>query len=549
MVSTHFNLLTDRWLPVRRRSGARESIAPHEITAGFSDDPVLAVDAPRADFTAALTEFLIGLLATAGLAEDEDDWDALWDSPPLSERLAEAFAPLAHAFALDGEGPRAFQDLDPLEEAGESPVSGLLIEAPGANTLRLNRDLFVKRGQVAALGLPAAAMALITMQLYAPSGGAGHRTGLRGGGPLTTLALAGESLWHRLWVNVETRAQLAARQPDPRRTGEADIFPWLAPTRTSEKKTGCTTTPDDVHALQAYWPMPRRIRLVFENAEEPLRCAITDEPVARCVRAYRTRPYGVNYEGWQHPLSPHYRQKPGDPVWLPMHGQTGGLTYRHYLGLVYNDDPDPAQARHKPAAAVAHARGARFGWGGERIRLHAFGFDMDNMKALGWVDSEMPVPPRLGRDADDEAEGLVRRMVDAAAIAGSAAQWGVKSALFENPGDVRGDFSHIERRFWHVSEAPFFALVTEMPAALAAEGDPQLFEQRWQAILYRTGLAVFDEHVDSNSLEGGDIARMVRARFSLVMTLRGYSPRGRKLFNALGLPRPKSRAEREEAHV
>ena len=66
------------------------------------------------------------------------------------------------------------------------PVSRLLIEAPGENTEKENKDLFQKRGQTPSLGLPAAAMALFTLQIYASSGGDGHRTSLRGGGPLTT---------------------------------------------------------------------------------------------------------------------------------------------------------------------------------------------------------------------------------------------------------------------------------------------------------------------------------------------------------------------------
>src|SRR5439155_14612486 len=135
---------------------------------------------------------------------------------------------------LDGDGTSFLQDFDQLE-GEELPVESLLIEAPGANTIRLNKDLFIKRGQARVLSRGAAAIALYTLQQFAPSGGAGHRTSLRGGGPLVTLALpdggavSRPTLWQRLWLN--TPADLRLDVAD-----KARAFPWLAPTRTSAKK-------------------------------------------------------------------------------------------------------------------------------------------------------------------------------------------------------------------------------------------------------------------------------------------------------------------------
>src|SRR5699024_5547871 len=100
------------------------------------------------------------------------------------DELATALQPLAPAFELDGDGPRFMQDRDPLRDATPASVNGLLIEAPGNNGIKNNTDLFVKRGQVETLCPSCAAMALFTLQVNAPSGGAGYRVGLRGGGPL-----------------------------------------------------------------------------------------------------------------------------------------------------------------------------------------------------------------------------------------------------------------------------------------------------------------------------------------------------------------------------
>ena len=79
--------------------------------------------------------------------------------------LDAAFEPLAPAFQLDGDGPRFMQDFDNLDGAGNR-VAGLLIDAPGDNTIRRNTDILVKRGQVTTLCRASAAMALFTLQAY-----------------------------------------------------------------------------------------------------------------------------------------------------------------------------------------------------------------------------------------------------------------------------------------------------------------------------------------------------------------------------------------------
>jgi len=107
-------LLSDAWLPVRRASGSTHTIRPCDVTDGIdSNDPIVALDWPRPDFQLASLEFLIGLLATACPPTDDDDgWFEWWERPPKSEVLQAAFLPLAHAFVLDGDGPRFMQDFE-----------------------------------------------------------------------------------------------------------------------------------------------------------------------------------------------------------------------------------------------------------------------------------------------------------------------------------------------------------------------------------------------------------------------------------------------------
>ena len=332
-----FNLIDELWLPVRRRGGTVERIPPWQITDRIAEDPFVAFAWPRPDFNGAAHELLIGLLSTTAAPEDDDAWEDRWRGPPAPDVLEQRFSTVAHAFDLDGPGPRFLQDLDPLEGTDNKEVAALLIDAPGVQTLRNNADLFVKRAPAPALSRAAAAMALFTLSSYAPSGGAGHRTSLRGGGPMVTLIVAGhpvygDTLWGRLWPNVESREQIEARAPESRLDDDAEmIFPWLVPTRTSDPKAGGRpTTPADVHPLQVYWGMPRRIRLQFEDAQGR-ECGLTGTDDSVIVTHYRTRNYGTNYsEGFEHPLTPYYRQKTTSVAKLPVHPQPR----RHQLPAV-----------------------------------------------------------------------------------------------------------------------------------------------------------------------------------------------------------------------
>lgn len=536
------NLVNDCWIPARRFGGGIETIAPWQITGGIGgENPIVGFAWPRADFDGAAHELLIGLLATAFAPADDEEWLGWWEAPPGPELLRERLAEFADAFVLDGNGPRFMQDTDPLDGAVEAEVGALLIDAPGENTLKKNADLFVKRGAVAVLSRPAAAMALFTLQTYAPSGGQGHRTSLRGGGPLTTLAVAerrgrSPNLWGRLWPNVETRAAIESRGIAGSKPGRERIFPWLAPTRTSnEKAHGRPTSPRDADPLQVYWGMPRRIRLLFEPADGRV-CGLTGTADPVIVRAYRTRNYGVQYtEGFAHPLSPYYAPKAGEAR-LPVHPQPGGISYRHWLGLVVAE----ADGRSMPAAAVNTAQvRARDFTAFESLRLVAFGYDMDNMKARGWSQSEMPLPVEDGKLDKEFLDGLVRKLVPAAAVASRALTFQVKSALYPRPSDVPGDFWFIGERFWRETETGFYETIRLADEVYWRDPDDADAQrpviEGWVGILRSRALALFDEHAPLAGIENRDMERLVRARWSLVMTFHGVGKQGGEFYSALGL--------------
>ena len=226
------NLVTDAWIPVIRH-GSPITIRPHEIAV----EGVERLNWPRDDLNLACLELLIGLVYLADPPRDDGDWHDRYGAP-RADRLRGALECFGPHVELTGNGPRFLQDLEPFEarvkRSAVSPPDMLFVDSAGANTARNNRDLMVKRNRYASLPLPLAAMSLYTLQAFAPGGGAGNRTSMRGGGPLVTLVKPLDadtySLWQTVWCNVPEGQPLAAEDA-------AQALPWLRPTRTSEKGT------------------------------------------------------------------------------------------------------------------------------------------------------------------------------------------------------------------------------------------------------------------------------------------------------------------------
>lgn len=539
------NLIEESWIPIRRRSGVNELIAPWQLTERHDNDPVIAISSPRADFDGALVQFLIGLLQTALPPRDFDEWMNYYEVPPTPEKLWQAMEVHAATFELFGDGPRFMQDMADLTDSDPKEIAALLIEAPGGNTLKNNLDHFIKRGGVEVLCPACAATALYCLQTNAPSGGVGHRTSLRGGGPLTTLVIADPraedeglpaTLWRDCWLNVLEDDTFARQSGNTARTAPADIFPWLASTRTSENKTGRATTPEDAHPLQMFWGMPRRIRLLV--SDESGSCDLCGCDSLQLCRSYLTKNYGVNYEGgWRHPLSPHNVDKNGLP--LPMHPQPGGLPYRHWLGLV--QVADSRQFRREPAEVVQTFWTQRSKDVPGQFRVWAFGYDMDNMKARCWYESTIPlyqVEPALR----DSFEDNLTKLVFAAGEVGNNLRNALRKAWFRRPQDKKGDTAYVIDTFWQTTEAAFYTTLGRLRAVLADADVARAVRESWLNYLCRQAEALFDRWAVSGPIEDADPRRIAVARHEL----NAYN-RSATILGGLGLPTPNQKKQKKAA--
>ena len=478
------NLLSDPWIPTLR-DGEIVAVRPDQI----AEPGIAALVWQRADFNLACLELLIGLVSMADPPKDEADWLSRLDRPDAA-RLRAALAPFAPHFALAGDGPRFLQDLDPFERGAKpsdiEPVDMLYIDSAGSATASKNADLMVKRDRFASLPPAEAAMALYTLQAFAPTGGRGNRTSMRGGGPMTTLVQpldeedARFPLWRLIFANVLPGPPLAAEDA-------VKALPWLRPTRTSEK--GQIATPEDARSLEAFFGMPRRLRLVFEDA--------------RAVGVVQ-KPYGTNYATWEHPLTPYYRQKEDALEWLPVHPKPGRLSYRNWLGITMGPAGN-GKGTKRTARTVRACIDRRKSPGFE---LMVGGWAMDNMKP---VDFSLDKYPGF-QGVDEDSEDRIRLLVEAANTASGALRKALKVAcrLDGASADTAAE------AFFAETEVDF-----ERSVRRVAEDEGEDVEKAWHRTLWSQTVRMFDERV-LDGLTDHDIAgieRRVIAKRNLLAAL------------------------------
>jgi CRISPR system Cascade subunit CasA len=544
------NLLKDVWIPVRLRSGDQRRIRPSELTRDL-DGPecVVALDLPRADFQGAMFEFLVGLLQTAVRVASDDDWRDAYESPPEPEALEQAFSRFASAFELAGDGIRFGQDANLSDADERRPIQQLLIDSPGENTVKQNADLFVRAGRVEVLCLPCSAVALYTLQANAPGGGAGHRTGLRGGGPWCSVVIEDPALtrplWHSLWLNVLSMEDFESKaHGNVELTAPADTFPWLDPSALASGK-GKDLTSDQVSPWHLYWTQARRIRLVFESSaegENPPVCDLCASTAPVSCRSFATKPYGLNYTGaWRHPLTPRYVDAKQQA--LPVHLQPGGIAYRHFTQVTQDTERGhPAPVVHLHLERTLRRKGIV-------SRIWSFGYDMDNMKARGYAEALMPTEA-VPEDADARRAfgGVVNRAVAAADEMGGALRTAVVSAVTK--GDSLGTDKalgmSVTGALWRATEASFYAHLLAARASLDAASELGAAETAWVRLLGQRTKRLFDELTDLESLITVDPRRAVEADSRLRGAIAAIE---RKYGGDRGAPQTKTKKAKPEAHT
>jgi CRISPR system Cascade subunit CasA len=533
------HLIYDPWLMVRKSDGSRVRVRPCELVdIEFAD-----VDAPRADLVVAARTFLIGLMTTAGLADSESDWQRLYDNPPTANTIGAALAPFSSAFELLGDGHRFCQHQAVVDHGDRQRIASLLIDGPSEESDERNHDVMT---DVVGLSSPTAALALYALQQFAPSGGRGHRQSMRGGSPLSTLVSGARTLWHNVWLNVETNEQVAARSPRQWRHPPAigDVFPWMGSVRTSEAQLETTTS--DAHPLQVYWQIPRLLWLEAGPAGND-RCGLTGESSHTLVRGYYRRQLGVKYSAdWRHPHVPYVRNS-NDIA--PARASARASHIGDWLGIVYRD-----QAGDREPAAVVTAASTHRVWSiaDTSLRVDVFGFDMRSRKVLGAISHVMPII-RVGPVNADELRGAVERCVLAVELVAQTVgkiAWGALVGPETKDAEKRlasSGANRVVKDFLTAMERRVEDAIRNAAAAIQARSfDPLAHALTLHSEIRREAEAAFDARLPTDTW-GRGLDRRVRKRWELSQFLSGLGKSGAELFERLQLPTPKAKKEGKNA--
>lgn len=475
------NLMRDAWIPVRVGTQKRH-VRPWEIV-----DPTIEwVDWSRGDLNLACLEMLIGLVLIADPPRDSADLVERFYRPDAS-RLRDRMEALAGYFEVGGEGPRFMQDLEPFENVAKSdprPIELIFLDAGGMRTRVKNADFAVRRGRYDSLSLGVGAMALYALQSWAPAGGPGQLTSLRGGGPLVTLAQPADLDRHGLWRTVWLNTPFGVAEPVHE---VARALPWMRETRSIG--TGEVVKSEEEPPALALFAMPRRIRLVMEGDR---------------VVSYVLRKHGARYDGWEHPLTPYrWNDKLGKP--MAVSAQPGRLSYRNWLGTVLGHSNSE---KWRCASVVARSREIQ---GLPRVQVLAGGWAMDKMKPRDFV---FEIYPNIRTDAG--ASERVTMLAQAGAVAMLKLGGAVREAngLFSSSpssskgSDVRG-VREVREEILSATEEGFTRGVEEV-----ANGRGREVETAWNDLLRRVALKVFDRHLMPElSRRGGErIEKITTAR-------------------------------------
>ncbi|NOZ77779.1 MAG: type I-E CRISPR-associated protein Cse1/CasA [Acidobacteria bacterium] len=528
------NLIEDPWIPVATRSGRRLRIAPWELTKDLEKDPIVMVAAPRPDFSGALLEFLIGLLQTEAAPEERRDWARWRDDPPSPAVLHDRLTPAKPHFELFGDGPRFMQSFDEFEGKSKG-IGDLIVDDPPSEMIKKNTDLFIKRDRISGLCPSCAAAALYVANAYSPAAGRGHRTSLRGGGPVTTLVTPDPGsqpermiLWHVVWLNVMSRRDFENSVPGNAALHSLEhTYAWTAPTRTSEN--GEVTTPEDMSPYHAFWGMPRRIRL-----HEPGEVGSCDLCLDRAplVRGFELRHGGMNYDGaWLHPLTPYSFDEAGVPA--AFHMPRGGLGYKNWPSIATGQKD--RKIRREPALvgrnALRLARGSS-----ARMSILAFGYDVDNAKIRGWYEYRAPAfaqEPDAGAVLKERAGGMV---LAAGEVAGN-----LRTALRAAWKSEKSPEFAISA-FWQGTEARFYQRLDELVRVLGEEEAERKVLKTWHDVLCTASEKLFETWAEAGEIGAADPGRIARAHVQLKKNNWKTSIR-----NALLLPE-KQAGKKGEAH-
>jgi CRISPR system Cascade subunit CasA len=260
--------------------------------------------------------------------------------------------------------------------------------------------------------------------------------------------------------------------------------------------------------------MPRRLRLIADGEG---------------VVGVAQKPYGANYSGWVHPLTPYYRIKAGAEL-LPRHPRAGPFGYRNWLGIVAGRPSGHDGTANR--AAVVDLWQVR---DGRHVRILVAGWAMDNMKPRDFVFSRAPLITLNDADAQ-----RMEALVEAADKFATALRNALTIPLAE--GEAR---ENAREDFYIRTQAPFEARLQSLQSKVQ---DWPAIAKGWVSDLKDVAIAMFDAAAVPGLTDRDIEAQrdIIDARRALTGAFIGYGKLGREAFDALELAVPEQGGKKKK---
>jgi len=367
-VQSMFNLINEQWIRVICKSGKTRKITPWEISD--KTDPPVKLAFARPDFNSAVTQFLIGLVQTTYPLKDDDAWLDVLETPISAEELKKSMGTVAQYFELSGSEHSFMQEKGLATPKNAKDILSILLTTPGENTLKQNKDFFIKRtGSRGCLCKSCTAAAIYTLQALAPVGGAGYRCSIRGSSPLTTM-VEGPDLYSTVLLNVLPTNHVQNTNANKQ------VFPWALGKIAS-------LPPSNNNWNMVYWTTERRIEL---GEEIDGICSVCGEET-RGFASYHEINNGTEYKSWEHPLCPYYLKK-DELIPAPVKEDINHLNQWTYM--VYEDVSETV-----PAKSIRHLHSNRTDiqeiLGENQFRIWISGYQNKQALPISWKEMHQPI--------------------------------------------------------------------------------------------------------------------------------------------------------------
>jgi len=550
-----FNLLEQAWIPVKGRS---ELIKVCQIV----HPDILGLDTPRADFNAALMQFLIGLLQTVFAPDTPRAWRSFYSNPPTETELQTKLDTIKTAFYLDGDGFRFMQDTSIQQQDKIKPIEEIIFGAPGDNTKKKNIDLFIKKQDIKGLCTSCSASAILAANIFADNGGPGYFESMRGNGFISNLVCVDEkteeaSLWKDTWLNVlqanffnknknekqflwmesipddetkrkeiaekikEVSSEIEQLDLEIKQAEDKEIQAQLKEQKKELDKTKRAIQqarkditgiyPEVSHPLQVYWAWMRRVYLSIEHPSDEL-CSICNKHKIIAKTIYKTnKAYNFPKAYWQHPLSAYKQAETGDyeGKFLALEMTTRGLPY-----IFWNDFVKATEKQFPAQVVTQHLK--KYFEDKPQLILRSFGYAMDSNSPLGWYESKTPLYLLTDENQRKIVENEIDRYIQASnKISDNRNGYlinAIKNAWFdenkEKNKDRKKSFNdnraiEIGKSFWDRTHEKFYQLIDDLYKTIGKVDETKTIKIRfeWYRHIYEVSENLFREWAFKSSIQ------------------------------------------------